>query len=66
MSTCDRMQANTKLCNCTYGGCPRHGKCCECLHYHRAMKQLPACYFDTQAEATYNRSISYFVQQHSP
>ncbi|HEX71831.1 MAG TPA: cytosolic protein, partial [Candidatus Hydrogenedentes bacterium] len=25
---------NTLECTCTYPGCPRHGKCCECLQYH--------------------------------
>ena len=62
MAACDRLDTNAKLCNCTYSGCSRHGKCCECVHYHRAMGELPACYFDAEAEATYDRSIRYFVQ----
>ncbi len=46
-----------EVCNCTYPGCPRKGICCECLHYHRKMNQLPACYFDEETEKTYDRSI---------
>lgn len=65
MANCDRLAANATECNCTYPGCPRHGKCCECLHYHRVKGQLPACYFDTAAEATYDRSIRHFIQQHA-
>lgn len=52
---------NLKNCNCTYEPCSRKGLCCECLTYHRRNNELPACYFDSKAEATYNRSISYFL-----
>jgi hypothetical protein len=48
-------------CNCTYEPCARKGFCCECLHYHRVMNQLPACYFTAEEERTYDRSISAFV-----
>lgn len=27
--------SNQLPCACTYPGCPRHGKCCECVAYHR-------------------------------
>ncbi len=49
-------------CNCTYSGCPRHGLCCQCLHYHRRMGQLPACYFSAADEKTYDRSIARFIR----
>lgn len=54
---CNNIDKNIAGCNCTYSGCPRHGICCECVSYHRANGELPACYFDKKAERTYNRSI---------
>ena len=31
-------------CPCTKEGCPRHGKCCECVAHHKEHgKKLPAC-----------------------
>lgn len=55
------MDCNSNIkCNCTYYSCPRHKKCCDCIAYHRMSNQLPACYFDENAEKTYNRSIEYF------
>lgn len=51
-------------CNCTYEPCPRKGKCCECLSYHRSHGELPACYFDRDAERTYDRSFSHFIRLH--
>ncbi|MFO7717619.1 MAG: DUF6485 family protein [Thermodesulfobacteriota bacterium] len=61
---CPRMHINTSYCNCTYSGCPRHGLCCECLHYHRQRGELPACYFTTEEEKTYNRSLAFYFQRH--
>jgi hypothetical protein len=57
---CERRETNLGLCNCTYP-CDKRGRCCECLHYHRVRGELPACYFDAEAEKTWDRSISYFV-----
>ena len=35
---------NTIECPCTKEGCPRHGKCCECVAHHKAHgTKLPAC-----------------------
>lgn len=59
--TCPRHKENDKACNCTYPGCPRHGKCCECLEHHRAKDQLPACYFASEEEKSWDRSIEFFV-----
>ncbi len=61
---CNKIK-NLKSCNCTYEPCSRKGICCECLAYHRRNQELPACYFDAKAEATYNRSISYFIKLNS-
>ncbi len=54
---CDNRSANTDNCNCTYEPCPRKGICCECLRYHLAMRQAPACLFSAQAERSYDRSF---------
>jgi hypothetical protein len=58
---CENLEANTAKCNCTYGGCSRHGKCCECLRYHLAMNELPACCFPDDVEKTYDRSFAAFI-----
>ena len=60
---CTNTPKNKTMCNCTYEPCPRKGLCCECLTYHRSMDELPACYFTTTEEATYDRSIRYFVER---
>jgi hypothetical protein len=61
MSECGSVKRNIAQCNCTYSGCPRHGKCCECVSYHRFNGEIPACYFDAKQEKTYDRSIEYFI-----
>ena len=65
MSKCENFEANMDYCNCTYDPCPRKGKCCECIKYHKNMGELPACFFPDEAEKTYDRSIEHFVQLHS-
>lgn len=45
-------------CNCTYSGCERHGKCEECVAYHRDMGEFPACFFSKEAERSYDRSFA--------
>lgn len=57
---CEAQKKNLELCNCTYP-CSRKGNCCECLHYHRKSRQLPACFFPVEAEKTYDRSYDHFV-----
>ena len=54
--------SNTLDCACTYPGCNKHGKCCECLRYHLGMKQLPACCFPPEVEKTYDRSFKRFIK----
>jgi len=56
---------NRKKCNCTYEPCPRKGLCCECLAYHLARDELPACAFPDDVERTYDRSFERFVRIHS-
>lgn len=55
------LKANRQGCNCTYEPCSRKGKCCECISYHRANDELPACYFTPEVERTYDRSIARFI-----
>ncbi|HAA85964.1 MAG TPA: hypothetical protein DCE14_06435 [Kosmotogaceae bacterium] len=57
---CSNLDKNLENCNCTYPGCPRKGRCCECLNYHRRNNELPACYFTKGQEETWDRSISFF------
>jgi len=61
-NNCVNEKKNMARCTCTYGGCSRHGLCCECLHYHLAMRQLPACCFPPEAERTYDRSFRKFIE----
>ncbi len=55
-------EKNLENCNCSYPGCPRKGICCECIEHHRKKSQLPACYFTSEAEKTYDRSIEKFIE----
>ncbi len=48
---------NTINCTCTYTSCSHHGKCCECVAYHRQSGEVPGCFFSKAAEKTYDRSI---------
>ena len=49
--------ANQRECPCTYPGCTRHGRCCECIAYHRKMGEAPGCLFSKRGEAACDRSI---------
>lgn len=40
---CPNLEDNKKDCTCQSTQCPRHGKCCECVHYHREQGNLPVC-----------------------
>jgi len=53
---------NMDFCNCSYDGCSRKGKCCECLHYHLSNNESPACCFPDDAERTYDRSFEKFIE----
>jgi len=64
MATCENQAKNAESCNCSYP-CEKKGICCECLSYHRSRRELPACFFSKEAEATYDRSIRRFVQLNS-
>lgn len=57
-----KKKTNMKLCNCSYDPCSRKGICCECLHYHRDLGELPACFFPDDIEKGYDRSVANFVK----
>jgi hypothetical protein len=59
MKSCTK-EKNSQACNCSYP-CSRKGVCCDCISYHRAMGQIPACYFPADIESGYDRSISNFI-----
>ena len=59
---CPNKEKNLKNCTCTYAGCSRHAVCCECLQYHLASQQLPACCFPDDVERTYDRSFKAFAK----
>lgn len=52
------MACHNKIkCTCTYTSCAHHGKCCECIDYHRRLGEAPGCLFSKEGEKTYDRSI---------
>lgn len=54
--------SNERQCACTYPSCPRHGKCCQCVAYHRDKGELPGCFFTAEYESTYDRSAANFIK----
>lgn len=57
-----KIEENKVNCACTYEGCPRKGKCCECIAYHKGRGELPGCLFSKEAELTYDRSVQKFIE----
>lgn len=57
-----KKEHNLANCNCTYGGCPRKGICCDCIAYHLRSRQLPACAFPDDVERSYDRSFERFAE----
>ena len=60
-----QIEDNLAKCTCTYEPCSRKGKCCECISYHWAMRELPGCIFPPEIERTYDRSLARFIQTYS-
>jgi len=56
------VEKNKANCTCTYD-CEKKGKCCECIAYHRKMKQIPGCFFTKEGERSYDRSFRRFVME---
>jgi len=59
------IKENRIKCRCTYPGCPRKGKCCECVEYHRGRVEIVGCFFSPKAEKTYDRTIKKFIEDQS-
>jgi len=59
---CEKLEANRITCNCSYGGCPRHGNCCACIRFHLESRELPACAFPDDVERTWDRSFKRFIE----
>jgi len=57
-----KIEENLKDCPCTYPECDKKGKCCDCLKYHLARNELPACCFSKETEKTYDRSFGMFIK----
>lgn len=64
MKECN-LKENLSFCSCTYQPCSRKGKCCECIRYHWKGKELPACFFPTSVEKSYDRSLDRFLETYS-
>lgn len=56
---CPNIKHNLADCSCTYD-CEKKGLCCQCVAYHRKMRQIPGCFFSAQGERTYDRSYANF------
>ncbi|MBW3011284.1 hypothetical protein KY326_03630 [Candidatus Woesearchaeota archaeon] len=56
---------NKNICTCSYPGCPRKGRCCECISYHKKNGELPGCLFSKPGERSYDRSIANFIRDQS-
>lgn len=35
--------SNNHPCECHSKGCENHGKCCDCVAYHKSCGDLPVC-----------------------
>ena len=57
-----KKEKNLRHCTCTYEPCARKGVCCECVAAHRAAGEIPACFFDSCTEKTYDRSTAAFLK----
>ena len=62
MKTCANQQENLTDCLCTYEPCARKGLCCECIKYHLAQNELPACCFSPEAEKAFDRSFAKLIE----
>ena len=57
-----KKEQNLKNCNCSYEPCSRKGACCDCISFHLKSRQVPACFFPSDAERTYDRSFEHFAR----
>lgn len=57
-----RKEENLKACTCTYEPCENKGICCACVAYHRRRGEIPGCFFPSDGERTYDRSVAAFLK----
>ena len=62
MADCANKERNLESCTCTYTSCGNRGVCCECVAQHRAIGEIPGCFFTKRGEAGYDRSIRNLVR----
>jgi hypothetical protein len=62
VSFCKQEENPVYSCTCTVTTCKRHGKCCECVAYHRNKGAIPGCFFTEKGEALLDRSLETFFQ----
>ncbi|NLF84111.1 MAG: hypothetical protein GX568_09045 [Candidatus Gastranaerophilales bacterium] len=58
-----KKENNLRGCTCSYP-CSKRGMCCECVASHRRNGEIPGCFFSPEAEATYDRSIGFFIKSY--
>ncbi len=49
-------------CTCSATTCSNLGICCDCVRYHREKNEIPGCFFPTEGEKTWDRSIINFIK----
>jgi len=54
--------SSAQHCTCTNTACPSWGDCLDCVTRHRERKEIPGCFFTTEGEKTYNRSVENFIK----
>lgn len=59
---CPNLKDNLAQCTCTYSACDKTGLCCQCVAYHRRLRQIPGCFFTPEGERSYDRSYAAFCQ----
>lgn len=59
---CPNLKVNLEHCSCSYSGCDKQGLCCQCVAYHRQMRQIPGCFFSAEGEQSYDRSYANFCR----
>jgi len=61
-----QQEENLKNCPCSHPGCPRKGKCCDCVSHHREKNEIPACFFPAEQEEDYigARGVDNFIKSY--
>lgn len=57
-----KVEKNRENCSCSYTSCNKRGMCCDCVAYHRSNGEIPGCFFPSDGEKTYDRSVANFIK----